>query len=367
MPPQSLPHAPCQEGNSAGPSEAERQAHVALLRQHAVTTCRLMDTHAFRFEAQRIGDTVTSASSKKRIRDVMKAVTALEANMPIAWHSSVHVAVDEDRQDVLRVLILPDQDTPYANGAFVFDMLLPAKFPESPPKVRPPPAPLFLAAHPREELAPARLPERTYVTADTSVALQMSFLTTGGGTVRFNPNLYNCGKVCLSLLGTWSGPSWDPQTSTVLQVLVSLQAMVFCPEPYYNEPGWDSQRGTANGTQQMTAYNTRVIQDTAKWAIAAVLEAPMKHPHGVFADVLCLHWANKRSVIERMLSDSGVPADICNRVCSHALLTSPTSSWCQPPRERLCDVGARAHRRTARVWQTTPQHCFEWCSPPEMI
>lgn len=33
---------------------------------------------------------------------------------------------------------------------------------------------------------------------DCKVNLQ----TTGNGTVRFNPNLYNCGKVCLSLLGT---------------------------------------------------------------------------------------------------------------------------------------------------------------------
>ncbi len=48
--------------------------------------------------------------------------------------------------------------------------------------------------------------------------LQVQFLTTGAGRVRFNPNLYNCGKVCLSLLGTWSGPSWDPGTSTLLQV-----------------------------------------------------------------------------------------------------------------------------------------------------
>jgi hypothetical protein len=31
-------------------------------------------------------------------------------------------------------------------------------------------------------------------------------------------NLYNCGKVCLSLLGTWSGPGWDPAHSTLLQV-----------------------------------------------------------------------------------------------------------------------------------------------------
>lgn len=44
---------------------------------------------------------------------------------------------------------------------------------------------------------------------------------TGGGSVRFNPNLYKCGKVCLSLLGTWSGArgeSWDPVASSMLQV-----------------------------------------------------------------------------------------------------------------------------------------------------
>lgn len=30
-------------------------------------------------------------------------------------------------------------------------------------------------------------------------------MTTSSGTVRFNPNLYNSGKVCLSILGTWRG------------------------------------------------------------------------------------------------------------------------------------------------------------------
>ena len=39
--------------------------------------------------------------------------------------------------------------------------------------------------------------------------------------MRWNPNLYKCGKVCLSLLGTWSGArgeSWDPVASSMLQV-----------------------------------------------------------------------------------------------------------------------------------------------------
>ena len=50
---------------------------------------------------------------------------------------------------------------------------------------------------------------------------EKSYLLAGGGTVRFNPNLYNCGKVCLSLLGTWSGAkgeTWDASASTTLQV-----------------------------------------------------------------------------------------------------------------------------------------------------
>jgi ubiquitin-protein ligase len=34
---------------------------------------------------------------------------------------------------------------------------------------------------------------------------KVNLVTTGNGKVRFNPNLYACGKVCLSLLGTWRG------------------------------------------------------------------------------------------------------------------------------------------------------------------
>lgn len=39
--------------------------------------------------------------------------------------------------------------------------------------------------------------------------------------VRFNPNLYQDGKVCLSILNTWHGrpeEKWNPQTSSLLQV-----------------------------------------------------------------------------------------------------------------------------------------------------
>ena len=55
----------------------------------------------------------------------------------------------------------------------------------------------------------------------TSHLPQVNLQTTGRGSVRFNPNLYNCGKVCLSLLGTWPGQKeemWNEKASTFLQV-----------------------------------------------------------------------------------------------------------------------------------------------------
>jgi ubiquitin-protein ligase len=81
----------------------------------------------------------------------------------------------------MKCLIMGAAGTPYAYGAFLFDVYFDTNYPIGPPKV--------------------------------------NLSTTGSGKVRFNPNLYFCGKVCLSLLGTWRGVSsenWDPKISTLL-------------------------------------------------------------------------------------------------------------------------------------------------------
>lgn len=49
-----------------------------------------------------------------------------------------------------------------------------------------------------------------------------------------NPNLYEDGKVCLSILGTWAGDkseSWSPSRSSLMQALVSIQGLVLVKEP----------------------------------------------------------------------------------------------------------------------------------------
>eukprot|EP00798_Chlamydomonas_sp_ICE-L_P026983 gene26984-8998_t len=128
-----------------------------------------------------------------------------------------------------RALIIPSTDTPYSRGYFVFDIYLPPEYPNKPPKVQ--------------------------------------LLTTEGGRVRFNPNLYNSGKVCLSLLGTWEGPSWKPATSTLLQVLVSISAMILVPDPYFNEPSYEMSMNTAEGKENSRRYNEQVRADTLRVAL----------------------------------------------------------------------------------------------------
>merc|ERR1712083_782445 len=147
---------------------------------------------------------------------------------------------DDDKPTLMKVLITGPEDTPYSGGCYVFDFFFPGKYPNSPPTV--------------------------------------NFRTTGGGSVRFNPNLYNCGKVCLSLLGTWSGRSegerWNPGLSTFLQVAISIQSLIFVPEPYFNEPGWERYMGSPEGDRRSAQYNVTIEKGTTNYAIIEMIEKP---------------------------------------------------------------------------------------------
>ena len=65
-------------------------------------------------------------------------------------------------------------------------------------------------------------------------------LTTGQGRICFNPNLYRTGKVCMSILGTWVGPGWNPSHS-LSSVLLSIQSLMN-DQPYCAHLGVPSRR-----------------------------------------------------------------------------------------------------------------------------
>ena len=106
----------------------------------------------------------------------------------------------------------------------------------------------------------------------------------------------NCGKVCLSLLGTWPGrpeEGWNASTSTYLQVLVSIQSLILVSEPYFNEPGYESTMGTSEGDRQSTNYNAPLREVCARRAmydviISTIIIFIFSFTHSFFLSKFCL-------------------------------------------------------------------------------
>jgi ubiquitin-protein ligase len=65
-------------------------------------------------------------------------------------------------------------------------------------------------------------------------------LSTHSNQIRLNPNIYSCGKVCLSLLGTWMGDRiWNSNNipSNLGEIVLAIQSSILTSAPIRNEPG----------------------------------------------------------------------------------------------------------------------------------
>ena len=113
--------------------------------------------------------------------------------------NGIYVIFNEDNIYNCKAMIVGPSDTPYSYGYYFFDIIFPNNYPIKNPRVN-------------------------FCTIDERV--------------RFNPNLYKNGKVCLSILGTWSGPGWT-SVMTLNTVLLSLQTLL-CENPVNNEPGLEN-------------------------------------------------------------------------------------------------------------------------------
>ena len=51
------------------------------------------------------------------------------------------------------------------------------------------------------------------------------------------------------------GENWNEHTSTLLQVLVSIQSLILVSDPYFNEPGYETMYNSTSGKLQSAQYN----------------------------------------------------------------------------------------------------------------
>lgn len=162
------------------------------------------------------------------------------------------VETDHDKLDIMYAVIVGPKGTPYEGGFFYFVIRFPEQYPMKPPNVK--------------------------------------FMTSGNGNVRFNPNLYTNGKVCVSILGTWSGPGWQPimslrlvrltirfghssihiiQSYTYRSVLLSLQTLLN-EEPAFNEPGIN--KGNMSHMANSKKYNEYLVYETIRVGVLDMIQ-----------------------------------------------------------------------------------------------
>lgn len=124
-----------------------------------------------------------------------------DAKSPSMEQQGIFYEFDETNMMTGKAMIVGPDNTPYEGCLLCVDIKYPYDYPFSSPKV-------------------------SIITSD--------------GITRFHPNLYIEGKVCLSILGTWRGPSWAP-VMTISTVLHTIQSLLE-ENPIINEPGHETLR-----------------------------------------------------------------------------------------------------------------------------
>lgn len=206
------------------------------------------DINDFSFEAS----TYIQSSTVKRLAS---EYVSLQSGLPVHYESSIYVVSDENNTRCMRALITGPEDTPYESGVFIFDIYITDEYPKTPPKM---------------------------VLVNT-------------GDIRFNPNLYKNGKVCLSLLGTWrgsAGEEWNKDTSTLQQLLISVQSQILTDAPVFNEPGHEKSIGTSIGDTKNKHYNQYIRYYTMLHAVKNIVG---KYPE--FEDIIKHHFSIKKDSI----------------------------------------------------------------------
>lgn len=201
---------------------------------------------------------------KKCYKRMSNEIPSLIDSLSISEDSSVLVAIDKQKPNCLRFLITGPSDTPYARGIFIFDAYCDYRYPNAPPEI-------YLVNYP------------SWCDDD------------------FNPFMYDDGAVCLSLLGSYIGSDpheserWNPKISTLSQVIISIQSLIFVEHPYFNESGYEKSRGTPEGDLESKKYNNNVRVATVGEGMIDVIENIDKYSQ--FKEAIMTHFYVQRQKI----------------------------------------------------------------------
>ena len=172
------------------------------------------------------GPPITKETVSRLLRDVKTII-----RNPLTENGIYYIHHDENMLKGYAMIVGPS-DTPYFGGFYFFEITYPTDYPHSPPLV---------------------------------------VYCTNGDNIRFNPNLYTNGKVCISLLNTWRGEQWT-SCQSISSILLTLCTLL-TKEPFLNEPGVNRLH------QDFTKYNAIIEYKNVEVAMLKMIhQSPGVYP-----------------------------------------------------------------------------------------
>ena len=183
---------------------------------------------------------INTETVKRLLKDVRQLI-----RHPLTDNGIYYSHDDSDMTKGYAMIVGPS-DTPYFGGYYFFKFDYPSDYPFSPPKV-------------------------TYMTND--------------GMTRYNPNLYKCGKVCVSILNTWSGDKWS-SCQTINSILLTL-CYLLNDAPLENEPGHNKS------SRDFIPYQKSIEFKNIDFAICdMILKQKIPEPFQLFYPFVKEHFIN---------------------------------------------------------------------------
>ncbi len=189
-------------------------------------------------------------NQRRLLKDVVELIKS-----PLS-DNGIYYQHNEENMLQGHALIIGPGETLYNYGYYLFEFNFSKKYPFEPPKV-------------------------IYLTNEHDI--------------RFHPNLYRNGKVCLSLLNTWRGEQWT-SCQTIRTILLNLVTL-FHNKPLLNEPG------IKEDYKYFKDYNRMIKFSNYNTAVLSVLKEKIYKPISQkFSDVIKENYLkNKDKILEHLI------------------------------------------------------------------
>ena len=191
------------------------------------------------------------------MRRMVYEIKIYESQKDFLNKSGIYMDYNMNDLTNMKLLIIGPEGTPYENGFYFFNITLPLNYPFIPPRFK---------------------------------------FINNIDNIRFHPNFYVDGYVCLSVLNTWGKNDWSPCQN--LASIASTIQSVMNDNPITNEPEFENETGTISQN-----YYKIIEYYNLKGSVIKILKSPISNFTKIVEDYFLTNYDKYLKLIKKNITE----------------------------------------------------------------